>query len=191
MFEMEEYIIYAKNRLNVNNDISLITALEVSKYPHGSFGYSLDGSISNVIAAPLGSNDANFSGVMSPDSPVFETLRYKPGSVQEYLAELKNGRPQLYLHEIMVKEDLRGSGIGTVMMQLNEYLFAKYLKDVGKDSGFVTGDFFPIGQDEKITRSYYEKNGFLITDYDELYKDISVEEVMDRSNRKDLEKIFG
>ena len=61
---------------------------------------------------------------------------------------------------------------------------------VGEKSGFITGTFCPIGEKEEKVRSFYQKNGFVITETDEIFKDILVEEVMDRDNRLEFEKIF-
>ena len=90
----------------------------------------------------------------------------------------------------MVSKDIRGEGVGTKMMQLSEYLYAKYMMKVGEKSGFITGTFCPIRESEDKVKSFYEKNGFIITETDELYKNVLVEEVMDRDNRKEFEKLF-
>ena len=192
MFGMKEFLIYSKEKLKAKNGIELNVALEMEEFLGGNHGYFLDGSASGLVTTPLGSNDTSFSGVFSSKSPDFNAVKFKSGSIREYLANLKNGKPQLYLHQITVAPNLRGNGIGTAMMELNEYIFARYMQKLGKNCGFITGDFFPINQEEHITRAFYDKNGFdIIPPFDELHKMVDVEEVMDRDNRRDLERIFG
>ena len=186
----KEDITLGKKAINLNNH-KLRTALELESYPSNDhYGFMLDATADRWLTQPLGLNDVNVSGFFSPNSKVLEFLKAKPGSVQEYVDELKANRSQYYLHQIMVSKDLRGEGVGTKMMELSEYLFAKYMMKVGEKSGFITGTFCPIGEEEEKVRGFYDKNGFIITETDELFKDILVEEVMDRDNRLEFEKIF-
>lgn len=191
MFELEdESVVFGKENIKTASR-ELKTALELEVYPaKNTFGFMLDASAGKNIYQPLGFNDVNVSGFFSPDSNILEFLKAKPGSVQEYIDELKANRSQYYLHQIMVAKKLRGEGAGTKMMELSEYLYAKYLKDIGKKSGFITGTFCPIGEKEDIVRGFYVKNGFIISETNELFKDILVEEVMDKDNRREFERIF-
>ena len=191
MFDFDnDIVIYGKEKLHVGKH-ELKTAIELeNSISKNDVGFILDASTSNLINLPLGENDVNVSGYFSKSSRVLDFLKAKPGTVQEYIDELKANRSQYYLHQIMVSKNIRGEGAGTKMMELSEYLYAKYLKDNGLKSGFITGTFCPIGEKEDKVRGFYEKNGFILTETGELFKDVLVEEVMDRDNREVFEKIF-
>lgn len=122
----------------------------------------------------------------------------KPRKVEEFIEHLREKNPEYFITLIKVDENMKGKGVGTVMLEFSEYLFAKYLKSAKKKEGLIRGMLVPFDMRKyQETKNFYVKNGYSIHPYialngqfDEmLYKKLSVEEVMDRDNRETFERI--
>lgn len=128
-------------------------------------------------------------------------LNDNPNAIEivKYLLELKGENPEAYINLINVEEEYKGLGIGTAMMDFAEYQIARNLFQLKQPKILLYGAFVPFDI-SKIpeTRRFYTDRGFATEKYKDvcgrslemIYKMLDREEVMDRPNRKDFERIL-
>ena len=121
----------------------------------------------------------------------------KPKKVEDFIDDLRGKDPEYFITLIKVDKEMKGKGVGTVMLEFSEYLFAKYLHSAKKKEGLVRGQLVPFDMSKyQETKRFYTKNGYSIYPYvalngqlDEiLYKKLNAEEVLDRDSRKVFER---
>jgi len=121
----------------------------------------------------------------------------KPRIIEEFITNLRENNPEYYLTLIRVEEKYKGCGVGSLMLEFSEHIFAKYLISQKKEKGIIRGMLVPFDRTKKEeTRNFYIKHGFGTYKYKGLdgnpaeliYKSLVAEEVMDRPSREFFER---
>ena len=89
--------------------------------------------------------------------------------------------PYSYLGLVEVSDNEQQKGIGSTMLEMQDYLFAKYVdKLYGDEDSVIRGIFMPfVYENRLLTEKFYRKNGYDFVDSRlDLFKDIKPSEVL-------------